>query len=475
MSTLARTMKATVSKTNMKEKLKAGTQYLAKLKLLSVEPQHALPDVFIWMVSNNKRIAYQRIPARHVIYSIVDEERGKDCGKPITLLLRLPGKKAMGSAGWTIQTKLNLYLWLGLSKHKKDFLKGLPRGYEETKALRQSCKPSGVPPPFLHYNERQTFQLRAHMYQARQLIGSDASGLSDPFARIAFADQSTGTQVIEQTLSPTWDEMLILQEVDIYGLMEEIQDDPPTIVVEVFDQDKVGKSEFIGRALCKPVVKLSSEGYNPPKFPPRLQWWDIYRGPDRAGELLATFELLQLAPFGDSSGADLPPLELPASERDRGPIMPVPKGIRPILSKHRIEVLFWGVRDLKRVQLQSVDHPRIDIECAGHVLTSSIIQNCKKNPNFGVPVKYFDVELPENELYCPPIAIRCVDCRSFGRFTLVGTHVISNLHKFMYVPTTRHAKNALQKLFPSFKHYVKAKTRSQLFTGSWTFGVFRMS
>lgn len=48
----------------------------------------------------------------------------------------------------------------------------------------------------------------------------------------------------------------------------------------------------------------------------------------------------QLAPFGDMGGQDLPPLKLPAeSERqDRGPIMPVPKGIRPILSKHRIEV-----------------------------------------------------------------------------------------------------------------------------------------
>ena len=43
--------------------------------------------------------------------------------------------------------------------------------------------------------ERQSFQLRAHMYQARQLIGSDASGLSDPFARIAFMEQSMATQV----------------------------------------------------------------------------------------------------------------------------------------------------------------------------------------------------------------------------------------------------------------------------------------
>ena len=45
--------------------------------------------------------------------------------------------------------------------------------------------------------------------------------------------------------------------------------------------------------------------------------------------------------------------------------------------------------------------------------------------------------LPEIELYCPPITIRAVDCRNFGRFVLVGTHVINHIHKFMYVPQTR--------------------------------------
>lgn len=41
------------------------------------------------------------------------------------------------------------------------------------------------------------------------------------------------------------------------------------------------------------------------------------------------------------SGQDLPPIELPPTQdKDRGPIMPVPKGIRPTLSKHRIEVQF---------------------------------------------------------------------------------------------------------------------------------------
>lgn len=92
-------------------------------------------------------------------------------------------------------------------------------------------------------SEKQVFQLRSHMYQARSLIGSDASGLSDPFARVAFGDQSVCTQVIEETLSPTWDEMLIIHEVTMYGLMQEIADTPPTIIVEVFDQDKVVRKD----------------------------------------------------------------------------------------------------------------------------------------------------------------------------------------------------------------------------------------
>ena len=47
-----------------------------------------------------------------------------------------------------------------------------------------------VPPP-----PPQTFQLRAHVYQARSLIGSDSSGLSDPFARVVFGEHSRTTQV----------------------------------------------------------------------------------------------------------------------------------------------------------------------------------------------------------------------------------------------------------------------------------------
>lgn len=85
----------------------------------------------------------------------------------------------------------------------------------------------------------------------------------------------------------------------------------------------------------------------------------------------------------------------------------------------------------------SVDRPRVDIECSGKILNSSVIQNAKKNPNFPMMLKYFDLELPVEEVYAPPITIRCVDCRSFGRYTLVGTHQITSIHKYIHRPVPK--------------------------------------
>lgn len=54
-----------------------------------VQPQHSIPEVFIWMMSSNKRIAYARIPSKDILYSIVDEETGKDCGKVKAVFLKV--------------------------------------------------------------------------------------------------------------------------------------------------------------------------------------------------------------------------------------------------------------------------------------------------------------------------------------------------------------------------------------------------
>ncbi|KAG7261736.1 hypothetical protein CRUP_023723 [Coryphaenoides rupestris] len=324
----AKTMRSQVKKSTVRDKLKLAQNFLQKLRFMADED---------------------------ILFSSVDEETGKECGKVKTVFLRIPGKKGFGPAGWTVQAKLEVYLWLGLNRQRKDYLSGLPNGFEENKLSRPGMPPS--PPISLTYMT----------VAARQPPASrtPSPGSSSP-------RQST------------------------------LRDDPPIIVIELYDQDTVGKADFMGRTFAKPVVKMADEHYGPPRFPPQLEYYQIYRGNCTAGEMLAAFELLQIGPNGK---ADLPPIDGP-TDFDRGPILPVPLGIRPVLSKYRIEVLFWGLRDLKRVNLAQVDRPRVDIECAGKGVQSALIPNYKKNPNFSALVKWFEVDLPENELLHPPLNIR---------------------------------------------------------------------
>uniref|UniRef100_A0A4W5JSS2 Otoferlin n=1 Tax=Hucho hucho TaxID=62062 RepID=A0A4W5JSS2_9TELE len=414
MGQLAKLIRSQVKRNTVRDKLKMVQNFLHRLRFLADEPQHSIPDVFVWMMSNNKRIAYARIPSKDILYSIVDEETGKDCGKVKAVFLRLPGKKGFGPAGWTVQAKMEMYLWLGLNKQRKDFLSGLPNGFEENKAPRTgSClhlSTSCTPLISLDYNSKSVYSL----YPPVSLVYNSKS-----------------------TLCPTWDQLLVFDDVELFGEAGELRDDPPIIVVEVYDQDTVGKAEFIGRTFAKPITKMCDEHYGPPRFPPQLEYYQIYRGNSTAGDLLAAFELLQI---GQGGRAELPAINGP-TDSDRGPILPVPMGIRPVLSRYRIEVLFWGLRDLKRVNLAQVDRPRVDIECAGRGVQSALIVNFKKNPNFSTLVKWFEVDLPENELLHPPLNIRVVDCRAFGRYTLVGSHAVTSLRRFIYSPPDKTQNN----------------------------------
>lgn len=46
-------------------------------------------------------------------------------------------------------------------------------------------------------------------------------------------------QVLNETLCPTWDQLLVFDNVELYGEAHEMRDDPPIIVIEIYDQDTV--------------------------------------------------------------------------------------------------------------------------------------------------------------------------------------------------------------------------------------------
>uniref|UniRef100_G3THV4 Fer-1 like family member 6 n=1 Tax=Loxodonta africana TaxID=9785 RepID=G3THV4_LOXAF len=402
-------------KLSLDEMISKAQGFVEKIRFLVDEPQHTIPDVFIWMLSNNKRVAYTRITSRDLLYSPVREQMGKHCGKIKTHFLKLPGKRP---AGWSVQAKVDVYLWLGSIRHSSAILDNLPIGYEaETPSKATSVN---HPPDNLLYQARHVFQLRAHMYQARGLIAADSNGLSDPFAKVTFLSHCQTTKVISQTLSPTWNQMLLFNDLVLHGDQKELVDSPPLVVVELYDSDAVGKPEYLGATVATPVVKLADQDYEPPQ----LSYHPIFCGNLSGGDLLAVFELLQVPPSGLQG---LPPVDPP----DVAQIYPVPANIRPVLSKYRVEVLFWGVREMKKVQLLSVDRPQALIECGGRGVKSCVIQSYKNNPNFSVQADAFEVELPENELLHPPLSICVVDWRAFGRSTLVGTYTINCLKQFL--------------------------------------------
>ncbi|NXG36057.1 FR1L4 protein, partial [Dromaius novaehollandiae] len=410
-----------LTRANIKEKVKETRKILAKLRFLAEEPQCTLPDVLVWMLSNNKRVAYARIPAQNVLYSVVEEEKGKDCAKIQTVFLKVPGLHT-----GEIFAKLEIYMWLGITKYAKNCTVELP---EEFKHLSESGQDIAqlsayVPPSRLSRDDFSYFQLRAHLYQARGILPADENGLSDPFARVVFSTHCQTTRMLEETLSPMWNELLLFDQLVIDGKREELKTETPIVIVNLFSHSKFGSPEFLGQAFAVPLVQLVDEPYSKPA----LQFFDFYKGTKAAGELIATFELIEL----DYSGylEDVEPKEPGYLGDPRAGRFIIPEGIRPVLKEFRIEILFWGLRDLKRVNLFEVDQPQVIIECAGKKVESEVITAYKGNPNFTELVKYMHVELPEQVYLHPPLSIFVVEKRAFGRTVLVGTHIVSNVMKF---------------------------------------------
>lgn len=56
-----------------------------------------------------------------------------------------------------------------------------------------------------------------------------------------------------------------------------------------------------------------------------------------------------------------------------------------------LQILAWGLRNLKSYQLASVTSPSLLVECGGQLVQSCVIKNVKKNPNFDVCVLFMEV------------------------------------------------------------------------------------
>ncbi|KAK5908525.1 hypothetical protein CgunFtcFv8_016574 [Champsocephalus gunnari] len=282
---------------------------------------------------------------------------------------------------------------------------------------------ANTPTVSCHFSQSYLYHLRVYVYQARNLCAMDNDSFSDPYAHVSFLHVSKTTEVIRSTLNPTWDQTLIFEDIEIYGDPQTIARNPPDVVLELCDRDQVGKDELMGRCRCPPVVKLNPSV----AVSPKLLWFPVNKKGRNAGEILVAAELILKNKGNDGEMPLLPP-------RRGDMLYMVPQGIRPVVQLTAIEVLTWGLRNMKTYQLATVTSPSLIVECGGEIVHTAVIKNFKKNPNFPGSVLLLKVLLPKEEMYTPPIVLKVIDHRPFGRKPVVGQCTIDCLKQFRCDP-----------------------------------------
>uniref|UniRef100_A0A8C3MLK6 Uncharacterized protein n=1 Tax=Geospiza parvula TaxID=87175 RepID=A0A8C3MLK6_GEOPR len=320
----------------------------------------------------------------------------------------------------------------------------LVRDRSSDKAKESATTVFGANTPMVScYFDIYTYHLRCYIYQARNLMALDKDSFSDPYAHVSFLHQSKTTEIIHSTLNPTWDQTLIFNEIEIYGDPQSIAQNPPKVVIELFDSDQVGKDEFLGRSVCSPMVKLTPED----DITPKLLWYPVTNNGKACGDILFAAELILrdkvyisffvCIHYGKNCLSCRGGTNLPILPSQRAPkLYMVPQGIRPVVQLTAVEILAWGLRNMKNYQLAPVMSPSLIVECGGEMVESVVIKNLKKTPNFPSSVLFMKVLLPKEELYSPSLVIKVIDHRPFGRKPIVGQCTIDLLESFRCDPYT---------------------------------------
>ncbi|XP_029953810.1 myoferlin-like isoform X5 [Salarias fasciatus] len=312
-------------------------------------------------------------------------------------------------------------------------LQGVDTDDKEKSGKAAATKMFGANTPTVScsFDRSYMYHLRVYVYQAQSLTSMDKDSFSDPYAHVSFLHVSKTTEKLRATLNPTWDQTLIFNDIQIYGDPQSVAEQPPDVVLEFYDHDQVGKDELLGRSVCVPMVKLNPGMDGSPK----LLWHPVIQRGQQAGEALVAAELI----LKDKAEAELPLVPPKRAEN----LYMVPQGIRPVVQLTAVEILAWGLRNMRSYQLASVSSPSLVVECGGQRVESAVIKNMKKSPNFPSSVLFIRVLLPKEEMYTPPIVLKVIDHRPFGRKPVVGQCTITSLEAFRCDPYVITAEGAM--------------------------------
>ncbi|XP_063373993.1 otoferlin-like [Cydia amplana] len=415
-------LKDTGSKKTVKMVLAEAKSVLHELKELLYKTPDGWPHISVWLLSNGSRVAHAKITPGDVIYSVTPEQSGRRCGKIQTVYLKpIKCLHHHPLECYCIFGKVELLAWMGLFRHRAMFQYCIPDGYRSTESgLGLEC-------------ETMFLECCVNIYRAKLCGSSDLSGLS-PFVRVHFINNVKDTQVCQNTAHPVWSEVLrISYSANVSP--QRLAATPPEILVEVYHWDATqkvipeppseprlclsGKIDLLGRVTLTPEFLAQDL-----ESPPALDWRDLHLGAEHVGKIQMSAQLMQNNEHVLNKAWSNRAQELLLRSSDivvRTVLTsalpePLPLHILPANMSYKIDVYFWGLREVS-----VTNKPLVTLELEDITIKSAIITQSKSNCNF--PNARISQTFQGNLTNGSQLTIKLFDTTTFGRTLLVGSNV----------------------------------------------------
>ncbi|XP_058284938.1 fer-1-like protein 5 isoform X10 [Hylobates moloch] len=308
----------------------------------------------------------------------------------------------------------------GKEEDSKTWPWGLDRQFRDPQ--RQDTRPPNLPFIYCTFNKPHYYQLFCYIYQARNLVSNQILTFQGPFIRVVFLNHSQCTQTLRSSAGPTWAQTLIFQHLLLYENPQDTKESPPLVVLELWQRDSWGKESLWGRSMWPPVVWLDLQD----RILPPMRWHPLVKELGKEeGEILASCELiLQTEKLGEKQ---LPILSVPW----KNGAYTLPKSIQPTIKRMAIEILAWGLRNMKKAS-----SPQLLVEFGEESLRTEPIRDFQTNPNFpeSESVLVLTVLMPTEEAYALPLVVKVVDNWAFGQQTVTGQANIDFLQPYFCDP-----------------------------------------
>jgi hypothetical protein len=281
--------------------------------------------------------------------------------------------------------------------------------------------------------ERELFEVRVHIYQAKELPPSDPDGSVDPYFKVMFngeKDQRTSTK--SDTAAP-----LYYETCSFRAELPPDDEFAPPVILRLYDEDAFDKDDYLG--CC--FLYLDDEettfdlGDYSGDILPEPKWHDLYlqEPGDTGGRVLASVQLIRL------EGSSLPHniTELPPPVKQKGAnrlmrdvtVAAMNPEIVPEFKDAFVEITCVGLRDMLPHNFIETKLPHIEFTVASVPQRSRQETKKSKVPN-GSNANFLErlilpCRLPINSLYAPSVDVRVKDEQLSGlRKPTIGTTTI---------------------------------------------------